>query len=138
MKSAVLRGVDVRIIIPAKPDNKLVYHASLSYLENLQDAGVKFYRYTKGFMHAKVMIVDDLLGTVGSANLDMRSFYSNFEMTAVLLHAETIAVLVAGFEKDQKNSEFIDPVKFKERGELSNSVKGYVSCYHRCYDRKED
>lgn len=124
LKSAVLRGVDVRIIIPAKPDNKLVYHASLSYLENLQDAGVKFYRYTKGFMHAKVMIVDDLLGTVGSANLDMRSFYSNFEMTAVLLHPETIAELVAGFEKDQKNSEFIDPVKFKERGRIVKLGEG--------------
>lgn len=118
LKSAVLRGVDVRIIIPGKPDNKLVYHASLSYLENLQDAGVKFYRYTKGFMHAKVMIVDELLATVGSANLDMRSFYSNFELTAVLLHPEAISTLSLGFEKDQKHSEFIDPVKFKARGKM--------------------
>lgn len=118
LKSAVLRGVDVRIIIPGKPDNKLVYLASLSYLENLQNSGVKFYRYTKGFMHAKVMIVDELLATVGSANLDMRSFYSNFELTAVLLHPEAISTLSLGFEKDQKHSEFIDPVKFKERGKM--------------------
>ncbi|MEK5252780.1 cardiolipin synthase [Paenibacillus sp. FSL F4-0125] len=124
LKSAVLRGVDVRIIIPAKPDNMLVYHASLSYLENLQDAGVKFYRYTKGFMHAKIMIIDELIATVGSANLDMRSFYSNFELTAVLLHPDAISPLVRGFEKDQKHSEFIDPVKFKERGRIVKLGEG--------------
>lgn len=129
LKSAVLRGVDVRIIIPAKPDNMLVYHASLSYLENLQDAGVKFYRYTKGFMHAKVMIVDDLLATVGSANLDMRSFYSNFELTAVLLHREAISSLITDFEKDQKYSEFIDPVKFKERGRIVKLGEGLCQLF---------
>lgn len=118
LKSAVLRGVDVKIIIPAKPDNKLVYSASLSYLENLQDAGVKFYRYTKGFMHAKIMVVDHLLGTVGSANLDMRSFYSNFEITAVLLHPEVISSLAAGFEKDLKHSEYIEPIQFRKRGRI--------------------
>ncbi len=115
LKNAVLSGVDVRIIIPAKPDNKLVYSASLSYLENLQDAGVKFYRYTRGFMHAKVMIIDDLLATIGSANLDMRSFYSNFELTAVLLRPERIAELASDFEKDLKHSPFIDPEKFRGR-----------------------
>ncbi|WP_019913251.1 cardiolipin synthase [Paenibacillus sp. HW567] len=116
LKNAVLSGVDVRIIIPAKPDNWLVYSATLSYLENLQDAGVKFYRYNAGFMHAKVMIIDGLMATVGSANLDMRSFYSNFELTAVLLRPELISVLADGFEQDLRHSEFIDPVKFKGRG----------------------
>ncbi|NQX47392.1 cardiolipin synthase [Paenibacillus tritici] len=116
LKNAVLSGVDVRIIIPAKPDNRLVYYATLSYLENLQDAGVKFYRYTAGFMHAKVMIIDSLLATVGSANLDMRSFYSNFELTAVLLQPEVIAELAEDFSRDLKHSEYIDPIKFRERG----------------------
>ncbi|MNW56329.1 putative cardiolipin synthase YwiE [compost metagenome] len=106
----------MRIIIPAVPDNRLVYNASLSYVENLQDAGVKFYRYQKGFMHAKVMIIDDLLGTVGSANLDMRSFYSNFELTAVLLRPGVIAGLAASFEQDLQHSEFIEPVVFRRRG----------------------
>ncbi|GGF83248.1 cardiolipin synthase [Paenibacillus albidus] len=118
LKSAVLSGVEVKIIIPAKPDNKLVYHASLSYLEDLQDAGVKFYRYTKGFMHAKIMIVDDLLATVGSANLDMRSFYSNFELTAVLLDPQTIEQLASGFESDLNDSEYIDPIVFRRRGRI--------------------
>lgn len=124
LKNAVLTGVDVRIIIPAKPDNRLVYNASLSYLENLQDAGVKFYRYTKGFMHAKIMIVDDLLATIGSANLDMRSFYSNFELTAVLLHPKRIMTLALAFENDQKHSEFIDPAKFNRRGRYVKLIQG--------------
>lgn len=124
LKSAVLRGVDVKIIIPAKPDNKLVYNASLSYLENLQDAGVKFYQYTKGFMHAKIMIVDDLLATVGSANLDMRSFYSNFELTAVLLHPEAVSLLATGFEKDLGQSDYIDPLQFRKRGSIVKLGEG--------------
>ncbi|WP_238652310.1 cardiolipin synthase [Paenibacillus piscarius] len=115
LKHAVLSGVDVRMIIPAKPDNRVVYYATLSYLEDLQDAGVKFYRYTKGFMHAKVMIVDHLLASVGSANLDMRSFYSNFELTAVLLAPERIAELAEDFSRDLTHSEVIDPQSFRER-----------------------
>jgi len=118
LKSAVMRGVDVRVIIPAKPDNALVYYASLSYLDNLQDAGVKFYRYQKGFMHAKVMIVDQLLCSIGSANLDMRSFYSNFELTAVLLSPERINRLSAEFEHDLGDCEYIDPTLFRQRGRL--------------------
>lgn len=66
-------------------------------------------------MHAKVMIIDDLLATIGSANLDMRSFYSNFELTAVLLRPEIITQLVSAFETDLKHSQFIDPEKFRER-----------------------
>ncbi|MEK5235108.1 cardiolipin synthase [Paenibacillus sp. FSL L8-0470] len=124
LKNAVLSGVDVRIIIPATPDNRLVYNASLSYLENLQDAGVKFYRYKKGFMHAKVMIIDDLLATVGSANLDMRSFYSNFELTAVLLQPEIITSLKSAFQNDLKHSEFIDPGKFSRRGRNVKLIQG--------------
>ncbi|OKP94600.1 cardiolipin synthase [Paenibacillus sp. P32E] len=123
LKSAVLAGVDVRIIIPDKPDNRLVYNASLSYLENLQDAGVKFYRYQKGFMHAKIMIIDDILGTVGSANLDMRSFYSNFELTAVMLSPEVITLLAAGFEQDLEHSEFIEPAIFRRRGGIVKCIE---------------
>lgn len=114
LKSAVLRGVEVRIIIPGKPDNWLVYYATLSYLEDLQDAGIKFYRY-EGFMHAKVMIVDELISTVGSANLDMRSLYSNFELTAVLMDPNRISELAKEFENDLKHSEYVDPKDFVKR-----------------------
>ncbi|WP_410513729.1 cardiolipin synthase [Paenibacillus sp. BR2-3] len=119
LKSAVLRGVDVRVLIPGKPDTWLVYYASLSYLEDLQDAGVKFYRYQKGFIHSKVILIDQLLASVGSANLDMRSLYSNFELTAVLMEPERIAKVAAEFEQDLKNSDFIDPHEFKNRSRFT-------------------
>ncbi|WP_094096412.1 cardiolipin synthase [Paenibacillus physcomitrellae] len=100
LKTAAVSGVDVRIIIPYHSDNRLVHWASLSYVEDLLRTGIKFYQYAKGFVHAKVMIVDDLLATVGSANLDMRSFFSNFEMTAILFDASPIEELARQFEED--------------------------------------
>ncbi|WP_138494705.1 cardiolipin synthase [Paenibacillus pinistramenti] len=100
LKTAAVSGLDVRIIIPYHSDSRLVHWASLSYLEELLRAGVKFYQYAKGFVHAKVMVVDGLLATVGSANLDMRSFYSNFEMTAVLFDPLAIEELSRQFEED--------------------------------------
>ncbi|ASA26068.1 cardiolipin synthase [Paenibacillus donghaensis] len=124
LKSAVLRGVDVKIIVPAIPDHKLVHYASHAYMDNLQDAGVKFYKYTKGFMHAKVMIADGLLASVGSANLDMRSFYSNFELSAVLLEPGKVEQLAAGFQQDLKHCEYIDPYRFRERGRGVKLLEG--------------
>jgi cardiolipin synthase len=83
LQLAALRGVDVRIILPAKPDHYLVYLSSFSYLRELGDLGVKIYRYTPGFLHQKAMLVDDLVGVVGTANLDNRSFRLNFEISMV-------------------------------------------------------
>jgi cardiolipin synthase len=81
LKLSVLRGVDVRILIPEKPDHRTVYLASFSYYENTLPFGIKIYRYTKGFMHQKVFLVDSTFAAVGTANLDNRSFRLNFELT---------------------------------------------------------
>lgn len=123
LKGAALRGVDVRVIIPAKPDNRLVYYTTLSYLENLQDAGIRFYRYGKGFMHAKTVVIDDRLAFVGSANLDMRSMYSNFELTALLMEPSAAAGLGQAFEQDLKDSEYMDPAVFRERGKRAKLLE---------------
>ena len=76
---AVKRGVDVRIVIPGIPDKKLVYTVSESYVEPLVKDGVRVYRYTPGFIHAKVFVADDHIATVGTINLDYRSLYLHFE-----------------------------------------------------------
>ena len=81
LQLAVLRGVDVRVMLPLKPDHKMVYLASFSYLAELETLGVKFYRYGNGFLHQKVILVDDVLASVGTANCDNRSFRLNFEIT---------------------------------------------------------
>jgi cardiolipin synthase len=84
LQLAAMRGVDVRVILPGLSDNTLVYLSSFSYLKELEDAGVKFYRYQKGFLHQKAMIVDDSLSVIGSANLDNRSFRLNFEVIGIV------------------------------------------------------
>lgn len=86
LQIAALRGVDVRIMLPENPDHKLVYLASFSFLEETLPVGIKVYRYTEGFLHQKVFLVDDSLAGVGTANLDNRSFRLNFELT--LLYAD--------------------------------------------------
>jgi len=84
LQLAGLRGVDVRILIPDKPDHLLVYMASFSYFENASLTGVRFFRYTNGFLHQKVMLIDDSTSTVGTANFDNRSFKLNFEITGII------------------------------------------------------
>lgn len=81
LKLAAMRGVDVRIMLPEKPDHKLVYLATFSYINETTKAGIKMYRYKEGFLHQKVMLIDDDIATVGTANFDNRSFRLNFELT---------------------------------------------------------
>ena len=84
LQLAGLRGVDVRILIPDKVDHLLVYLAAFTYFEEASHTGVHFFRYTDGFLHQKVMLIDDRAATVGTANFDNRSFRLNFEITAVV------------------------------------------------------
>jgi cardiolipin synthase len=81
LKLAALRGVDVRILLPEKADHRTVYLASFSYYQNTLPFGIKLYRYTAGFMHQKVFLIDSSCAAVGTANLDNRSFRLNFEIT---------------------------------------------------------
>ncbi len=84
LQLAGLRGVDVRILIPDQPDHLAVYLAAYTYLDESARTGVQFYRYLDGFLHQKVMLIDDEFATVGTANFDNRSFRLNFEITAVI------------------------------------------------------
>jgi len=82
LQTAALRGVDVRVMIPERPDHLLVWLSAFTYYEQSIPYGVRLFRYHKGFLHQKVMLIDDRLAAVGSANLDNRSFRLNFEITA--------------------------------------------------------
>lgn len=84
LKTAGLSGVDVKVMIPNKPDHLFVFWASMSYIGELLQAGVKFYTYEKGFLHSKVVIMDDFVSSVGTANIDIRSFKLNFEVNAFI------------------------------------------------------
>jgi cardiolipin synthase A/B len=82
LKIAARSGLDVRMMIPDKPDHLLVYPATLSYADELAQCGATIYIYRNGFVHAKTVLVDHEMGSVGTANLDIRSFRLNFEVNA--------------------------------------------------------
>jgi cardiolipin synthase len=85
LQVAALRGVEVRILLPGRPDKKIIYLASFAYFPRLLSvAGITIFRYRPGFMHQKVMIIDDHTAVIGSANFDNRSFYMNFEMNMII------------------------------------------------------
>lgn len=100
LRVAALSGLDVRIIIPGNPDHFFVYWASMSYLGELLEAGVKVYQYEKGFIHAKVLTIDGTVASVGSANMDIRSFDLNFEVNAFMYDEVITKVLEEDFIND--------------------------------------
>lgn len=84
LQLAAMRGVDVRIMLPRKPDHLLVYLAGFACLKELAMDSIRIYRYDEGFLHQKAFLVDDNIGAVGTANLDNRSFRLNFEITTLV------------------------------------------------------
>lgn len=100
IKIAALTGLDVRIMIPNKPDHMFVYWATYSYVGPLVEAGAKVYHYEKGFIHAKMIVVDDEIASVGTANIDVRSFSLNFEVNALLYDRLLAHHLAEIFESD--------------------------------------
>ncbi|MBE9207826.1 cardiolipin synthase [Nostoc sp. LEGE 06077] len=87
LKLAAMRGVDVRIILPNRPDHLFVYLCSFSYYNEMKALDIKFYRYKHGFIHQKIILIDNDLAGVGTVNLDNRSFFLNFEVMAFMINA---------------------------------------------------
>lgn len=99
---AALSGVDVRIMLPRRADTFITHKGSLSYLDELMKAGVKVYLYRKGFLHSKLWVSDDEFASVGSTNLDFRSFEHNFEANIFLYDKESVLRLKEVFIEDLK------------------------------------
>lgn len=104
MQTAALSGVDVRLMLPEHADNRITHLGSHSYLADVLRAGVKVYFYKKGFLHSKLMVSDDMLSTVGSTNVDFRSFEHNFEVNAFMYGMETALQMKEIFMEDQRES----------------------------------
>lgn len=113
LQLAALRGVDVRILLPEKPDKYAVWLSSFANLDEVQRTGIKVYRYQAGFLHQKVWLVDDDCALVGTANLDNRSFRLNFEVNVVARNKEFAAQVEAMLLKDFSRSKLVP------RGELA-------------------
>ncbi len=114
-KIALLAGVDIRIMIPNKDDKLLVYWATRSYVGELLAYGARILLYEKGFLHAKAIVVDQEIASVGSANIDVRSFKLNFEMNTIIYDKEVSNELYHLFMKDSQVSSELTINKFRER-----------------------
>jgi cardiolipin synthase len=115
LKDAVKRGVDTRLLLPDKTDSLLIYYASRSFYDELLSAGVKIYERQDALLHAKTAVIDGVWSTVGSTNLDWRSFVHNQEINAVILGQDFGAQMRAMFEKDLAASKTITLDAWRKR-----------------------
>lgn len=115
LQVAALAGVDVRLMLPARSDSKVVDLASHSYLDDMMKAGVKILFYTPGFLHSKLLIIDDTLTVIGSANMDFRSFEHNFEVNAFTYDAEFTARMASVFDDDASHCHDLAPGEWFNR-----------------------
>ena len=115
LQLAVLRGVDVRILIPQKADHRLVQLAGFSYLNETLPFGIRIFRYTRGFLHQKVILVDNSLAGIGTANLDNRSFVLNFEITLLFASRAMIDDISSMLHCDFDNARELSLEEFNQR-----------------------
>jgi len=115
LKTAALSGVDVRIIFPEKADSIITNWNTRSYIEELLDAGIRVYLYEKGFIHSKYLLVDGVFSSVGSPNVDVRSFDLDFEVTALVYDEDFAASLGKVFSDDLKNCKEVIMAEWETR-----------------------
>lgn len=100
-------GVEVNLMIPCKPDHPFVYWATFSNAADLLDSGVNIYTYQNGFIHSKILMIDDEISSIGSANMDFRSFELNFEVNAFIYDEDIAKQLRQAFEKILSNLNYL-------------------------------
>jgi cardiolipin synthase A/B len=115
LKLAAIRGVDVRILLPSRPDHYMVYFCAFSYYTEMQTTGVKLYRYHPGFMHQKVILIDDAIAGVGTVNLDNRSFFLNFEVSVFVTKQLFVRQVEAMLHEDFKSSQLVQHWQWKKQ-----------------------
>lgn len=120
LKNAALSKLDVRLLVPGISDSRFVNAASQSYYEELLECGVRVFRYQKGFVHAKTMVIDDLISMVGTANMDIRSFDLNFEVNAIVFDGKINNQLKEAFMEDLSHSREITTAYWQKRRRLKH------------------
>jgi len=123
---AVGRGVDVRLILPSHSDSAVVFHAGRSHYSSLLEGGVRIYEFGGALLHAKTAVIDGVWSTVGSTNLDWRSFLDNDEINAVVIGRDFGQKMQAMFARDLAASRAIDPEQWKRRS-LSLRLKEWMA-----------
>jgi len=115
LQLASLRGVEVRILVPERPDHRMVWLASYTFLPQMNLPNIRFYRYTPGFLHQKILLVDDTVAVVGTANADNRSFRLNFEISLVGIGRTFVQNVAEMLEADFEQSRLCDVNDYQNR-----------------------
>ena len=129
LKVASMSGVDVRILLSEKSDNVIVKWCVRSYFEDLLQAGVKIYLFSEGFIHSKTIVVDTSISSVGTTNLDIRSFEQNYEVNAVIYDDRFALELKEDFLKDIKHSTQLDFNTFIQRPWSQKLKEGFAKIF---------
>ncbi len=125
-QTAALSGVDVRLMIPKKADAFITHKGTMSYLDELMKSGVKVYFYRAGFLHSKLWVADDEWASVGSTNLDFRSFEHNFEANAFFYDEKTVCTLKEIFLEDMKKCMTLSQKIWDKRSFKNKIVESFV------------
>lgn len=125
LQASALRGIEVRMIVPRHSNHRVTFHAGRSFYDELLSAGVHVHEYLPGMLHTKTMVVDGRIGTVGSANLDVRSFRLNFELVAVLYDEPAVERLEAIFREDLAKTEEVDLAAWRARPMITRMKEGF-------------
>jgi cardiolipin synthase len=126
MEATARRGVDVRLLVPGTADERFVVSAARSHYSKLLDAGVKVYEWRGKMLHAKTATIDDVWSMVGSSNLDWWSIARNDEVSATILSVRFGAEMDTTFTDDLRNSEAVDPQKWKSRSIFERIEEGFA------------
>lgn len=129
LRMAALSGVDVRLMIPESSDSKITTAAVRSFIKETLRMGVKVYFYQKGFLHSKMMVIDDYFSTVGSTNIDFRSFEQNFEANAFIYDRDIAEILKNIFLRDMNHSTRITLRKWEKRPRLQKFTESVVRLF---------
>lgn len=129
LKTAAMSGVDVRVLIPSKSDSWLTYLGTLSFVEELLEAGIRVFFYRAGFNHSKIMMVDGIISMVGTANMDIRSFEQNFEVNALVYDQGITLALRNQFLQDLKGSNEILLESWKQRSQFQRMKESMVRLF---------
>lgn len=128
LTTAKKSGVDVKIIIPSNPDKKFVYAATLSYVKELMPSGIEFYLYN-GFIHSKLIIMDNKSVSIGTCNLDSRSFSLNFEINALLYGEDFAKTNLEYFNADLENSKKVNMIYFKRKPWINKVAQAFFRLF---------
>lgn len=125
---AAQMGVDVRVMLPGAPDKAYVYYVTTSYIGELLSAGVRVFLYN-GFLHSKTMVIDDTVSTIGTTNIDIRSFQLHFEVNAFMYDISTAQQCRRIFETDMESCREITLEEYKKRGVKQMMKEGFFRLF---------